>query len=196
MNQQFQILDLHHHWLLNLKHLQLQMMKMKWKVLLQAQNEAIMRRENGLPYGLLTIKNTKLKERVPKWNSEEKKAKWDEFLDQCITEITPDLFNDAEDKMAILSSTLLDIAADDIPKTFPFPKRKAKHWLDEDCQAAKKERNEANKLANKHPSAANSMRARLIQAITKKLLKQKKHDSWKNYVSSMLIRRFGIWYVI
>ena len=58
-------------------------------------------------------------ERVPKWNF--KKAKWDAFQDQCITEITPDLFNDAEDKMAIFSNTLLDIAADNIPKTSPFP---------------------------------------------------------------------------
>ena len=47
--------------------------------------------------------------------------------------------------MAIFSSTLLDIAADDIPKTSPFPKRKAKPWFDEDCQAAKKERNKANR---------------------------------------------------
>ena len=87
--------------------------------------------------------------------------------------------------MAIFSSTLLDIAAVNIPKTSPFPKRKAKPWFDEDCQAAKKERNKANRLANKHPSAANSMRARLIQARTKKLFKQKKRDSWKNYVSSV-----------
>ena len=87
--------------------------------------------------------------------------------------------------MAIFSSTLFDIAADNIPKTSPFPKRKAKPWFDEDCQAAKKERNKANRLANKHPSAASSMRARLIQARTKKLFKQKKRDSWKNYVSSV-----------
>ena len=48
------------------------------------------------------------------------------FQDQCITEITPDIFNDDKDRMAILSNTLLDIAADNIPKTSPFPKRKAK----------------------------------------------------------------------
>ena len=87
--------------------------------------------------------------------------------------------------MVKLSSTLLCIAADNIPKTSPFPKRKAKPWFDEDCQAAKKERNKANRLANKHPIAANSMRARLIQARTKKLFKQKKRDSWKNCVSSV-----------
>ena len=83
--------------------------------------------------------NYPVPERVPKWNF--KKAKWDAFQDQCIKEITPDVFNDAEDKMAIFSSTLLDIAADNIPKTSPFPKRKAKPWFDEDCQAAKKVRN-------------------------------------------------------
>ena len=102
--------------------------------------------------------------------------------DQCITEITPDLFNDAEYKMAIRSSTLFDIAADNNPKTSPFPKRKAKPWFDEDCQAAEKEINKANRLVNKHPSAANSMRARLIQARTKQLFKQKKPDSWNHYV--------------
>ena len=87
--------------------------------------------------------------------------------------------------MAIFSSTLLDIAADNIPKTSPFPKRKVKPWFYEDCQAVKKERNKADRVANKHPSAANSMRSRLIQARTKKLFKQKKRDSWKHYVSSV-----------
>ena len=96
--------------------------------------------------------------------------------------------------MAIFSSTLLDIAADNIPKTSPFPKRKAKPWFDEDCQAAKKERNKANRLANKHPSAANSMRSRLIQARTKKILNQKKLDSWKNYVSSVNVNKEGLEY--
>ena len=72
--------------------------------------------------------------------------------------------------MAIFSGTLLDIAVDNIPMTSLFPKQKAKPCFDEDCQTAKKERNKANKLANKHPSAANSMRARLIQARTKKVI--------------------------
>ena len=87
--------------------------------------------------------------------------------------------------MAIFSGTLLDIVADNIPTTSPFPKRKAKPWFDDDCQAAKKERNKANRFANKHRNAANSTWACLIQARTKKLFKQKKRDAWKNYVSSV-----------
>ena len=47
------------------------------------------------------------------------------FQDQCITEITLDLINDAEDKMAIFSSTLLDIAADNIPKKLSSSKKKS-----------------------------------------------------------------------
>ena len=50
-------------------------------------------------------------------------AKWDIFQDQCNEEITLNLFHEADDKMAIFSSTLLDIAVDNIPKTSPFPKK-------------------------------------------------------------------------
>ena len=75
-------------------------------------------------------------EMVLKWNF--KKAKWGAFQDQCIIEITPNLFNDAEDKSAIFFSALLDIAADNIPKTSPFPKSNAKPWFDEDCETTKK----------------------------------------------------------
>ena len=66
-------------------------------------------------------------------------AKCDAFQDQCITEITPDLLNDTEDKMALFSGTLLDIAAYNIPKTSQFP-IKAKPWFYEDCKAANKEK--------------------------------------------------------
>ena len=131
------------------------------------------------------------------WSSSARKSSKMEFQESQMGCIPRSMYY--WNKMAIFSCTLLDIAADNIHKTSPFPKRKAKPWFDEDCQAAKKERNKANRLANKHPSAANSIRARLIQARTKTLFKQKKRDSWKNYVSSVnvkpLLRRFGIWYV-
>ena len=45
------------------------------------------------------------------------------FKISVLLKITPDLFNDAEDKMAIFPSTLFDKAADNIPYTSPFPKK-------------------------------------------------------------------------
>ena len=50
-----------------------------------------------------------VREGLPKWNF--KKAKWDNCIGRCTTEIIPDLSNDAEYKMVIFSTTLLDVAA-------------------------------------------------------------------------------------
>ena len=96
-------------------------------------------------------------ERIPKWNF-------------GISEISPDLTNDADDNMAIFSSTLLDIATDTMSKTTPFLKWKAKTWCDEDCQAAKREQHEANRFARKFPNDANLMRVGLIKLEWKKLI--------------------------
>ena len=38
--------------------------------------------------------------------------------------------------MTKLSGTFLDIAAESIPKTATFPKRKAKPWFDGDCASS------------------------------------------------------------
>ena len=43
--------------------------------------------------------NHPIPETVPKWNI--KKAKWEDFQNQCITKFIPDLFNDAGDEMVI-----------------------------------------------------------------------------------------------
>ena len=74
-------------------------------------------------YPIIITANTSdhpVPERVPKWNF--RKAKWDAFQDQCITEIIPDLFNDAEDKMAVkrisirYSLCVLTIKGQTVPK--------------------------------------------------------------------------------
>ena len=70
----------------------------------------------------------------------------------CITKIFSSVFYDCDDKMAIFSSTLLERATDNIPKTVPFPKREVKPWFDEDYQAPKNQRNKANRLATKSPT--------------------------------------------
>ena len=80
--------------------------------------EVLLDRSGSDHYPIIITTNTSdhpVSERVPKWNF--KKAKWNAFQDHCIKEITPDLFHNADDKIAIFSSTLLDIETDNIPKT-------------------------------------------------------------------------------
>ena len=96
--------------------------------------------------------------------------------------------------MAIFLSTLLDIAADNIPKTSPFPKRKAKAWSDEDCQAAERKEIKLidwliNILVLQIPCEHAWFKPEL-----KNLFKQKKRDSWKNYVSSVNVKK--VWDMI
>ena len=64
--------------------------------------EVLLDRSGSDHYPIIITTNTSdhpVSERVPKWNF--KKAKWNAFQDQCIKEITPDLFHNADDKIAI-----------------------------------------------------------------------------------------------
>ena len=122
-------------------------------------------------------------ERTPKWNF--KKADWAAFKNKCLHAINDELFDDVEDKMRTFSSTLLDIASEYIPKTSPFVKKQSKPWFDEECQRAKRERNNAERLAKRYPNMDNRIRAKLMQAKARRLFRQKKRESWRNYVSSI-----------
>ena len=122
-------------------------------------------------------------DRLPKWNF--RKADWTSFRQKCIEDINENIFKDYNDKMEAFSSTLLCIATDFIPKTSPYVKKRSKPWFDEDCQIAKRERNNAERLAKRYPNMDNRVRAKLMQAKTRKLFRQKKRDSWRSYVSSI-----------
>ena len=97
------------------------------------------------------------------------------FQDKCITELNPGLFNDVNDYMAIFSSALFDITADNIPnlKTSPFSKQKAEPWSDE--------QNKAHRMAKKYPNAANSIRGRPMQARAK-VIKRKRSLTPGNFI--------------
>ena len=122
-------------------------------------------------------------ETISRWNF--KKAKWDEFQERCIEQITEEVLEEETDKMSLFTQLLLDIAADTIPKTVPSPKKRTKPWFDEDCKNAAKNRKQAAKVSQNCPDVNNIMRSRLIQAQTKKLFKSKKRESWRRYVSSI-----------
>ena len=100
-------------------------------------------------------------------------------------EIKSEIFSDTEDKMKTFSLALLDIATDVIPKTSPYIKKKSKPWFDEECKNIKRERNKAERLAKRYPNMQNRIKAKLMQAKSRKLFRQKKKESWRNYVSSI-----------
>ena len=69
--------------------------------------------------------------------------------------------------------------------TSPFFNKQNKPWFDEECRAAKRERNRANRLNRRYPCLNNSIRAKVASARAKRTFKKKKRESWRNYVSSI-----------
>ena len=69
---------------------------------------------------------------------------------------------------------MLNIATDNIPQTSPFNKKRPKPWFDEECKAAKRERNKANRLLRRYPCLNNAIKAKVANARAKRTFKQKK----------------------
>ena len=122
-------------------------------------------------------------EKIPKWNF--KRADWASFRTQCKNEITTDLFENEEDEIKVFTEKLIEICSENIPMTSPFHKKRSKPWFDEDCKAAKRERNKANRLNKRYPCLANAMKAKVANAKARRTFKKKKRESWKNYVSTI-----------
>ena len=119
----------------------------------------------------------------PRWNF--KKANWGSFKIQCRNEINEELLENQEDKIKVITEKILEIAADNIPKTSPFHNKHSKPWFDDECKAAKRERNKANRLNRRYPCLDNAIKAKVANARARRTFKRKKRESWRNYVSSI-----------
>ena len=95
------------------------------------------------------------------------------------------MFLNQEDDMKIFTEKLFDIAEKNIPKTSPYHHKISKPWFDDECKAAKRERNKANRLNRRYPCLANHIKVKVANAKAKRTFKNKKKESWKKYVSSI-----------
>ena len=128
-------------------------------------------------------------EKRPQWNF--KKADqlqlWPSFVQQCRENLTSAMFDkdEDEDKMKVFTRNLIDIATEIIPQTSRFNTQRSKVWFDDECKAAKRERNKAERFNKLHPDLPNSIRVKKLQAYTRHLFRKKKRQSFRNYVSSL-----------
>ena len=80
------------------------------------------------------------------------KAKWDDFNDQCSSQLTSDQITRGGDNIEAFTKTLLDIANNTIPKTKPVQSAKSKPWYSDECKEAVKNRIDALKRFTQSPS--------------------------------------------
>ena len=123
-------------------------------------------------------------ERRPRFNF--KRANWEAFKIQCRNDINNELFQNGTDKIEIFTDKLLEITAEHIPMTKPFHNKKcSKPWFDEECKAAKRERNKANRLLRRYPCLSNAIKVKVANARARRTFKRKKRESWRNFVSNI-----------
>ena len=122
-------------------------------------------------------------DKIPKWNF--KRADWSSFRQQCKSDISNDLFSEEDEEITVFTEKLVEIACEHIPMTSAFQQKRSKPWFDEECKAAKRERNRANRLNKRYPCLNNAIKAKIANAKARRTFNYKKRESWKKYVSSI-----------
>ena len=125
-------------------------------------------------------------QRVPSWQIH--RANWEEFQRLCLAELLHIDFPSVEDPMELFTKTLDSIALRTIPKSSPNPTRPPKPWFDAECRLSIRARNRALNVVRRFPTPANLACLRQCQARTRRLIKQKKRQSWRQYVSGLTAR--------
>jgi len=125
-------------------------------------------------------------ERIPAWLFH--KADWDQFRQLCLAEIVDADYSSVEDPMELFTTIVDNVAFRTIPKGSPHPKHSPKPWFDEECKQYIKSRSRALNIFRRQPTPANLADFRLWQARTRRLIKAKKRQTWKQYVSKLTCR--------
>ena len=108
--------------------------------------------------------------REPGWRL--KKADWHSFRTLC-------------DESSQLTDTLISIADETVPKSSATPKHVVNPWLDADCEKAIKDRKKAERKFNRQPTAENLTTFKIKRAMARRVIKEKRRQCWRQFVSSI-----------
>ena len=81
--------------------------------------------------------------------------------------------------------TLLSIADKTVPKSSATPKHVVNPWLDADCEKAIKDRKKAERKFNRQPTAENLTTFQIKRAMARRVIKEKRRQCWRQFVSSI-----------
>ena len=120
--------------------------------------------------------------REPSWRL--KRADWHSFRTLCDERLTADFHNSPE-AIASFTDTLLSIADETVPKSSATPKHIVNPWLDADCEKAIKDRKKAERKFNRQPTAENLTTFKIKRAMARRVIKEKRRQCWRQFVSSI-----------
>ena len=119
---------------------------------------------------------------VPRWNLA--KADWAKFNHLCNQQITMNKFINVTEKVSMFTKIMTNIANDCIPKSLNRSKQKCV-WFNNDCRQAVSQRKQALARLKRQPTTVNLDNFKLQRAKARRVFRQSKRESWRNYVSNI-----------
>ena len=108
------------------------------------------------------------------------KAKWNDFQEECKTRLT----TEKVDNMEEFQDTLVEIAKSHIPQT-TTSHRKDKPWFNDTCKRSIQDRENAFNTLKKYPNHENLFKYKQQKALTRKIVRENKRKSWRDYTSKI-----------
>ncbi|GFQ76046.1 probable RNA-directed DNA polymerase from transposon X-element [Trichonephila clavata] len=121
--------------------------------------------------------------RQPRWKFDQ--ADWETFRTQA--DITEDMVSSGsiDEAVSLVTSCILSAANNAISQPSSRLPRFPKPWWNEECQMAKKDQNKAWNRFRRYPTPDNMIAFNKARARARKIHRQRKRESWINYVSSI-----------
>ena len=122
-------------------------------------------------------------DKSPNWKLH--KADWTKFRELCALNITRETFQDKGDLVSSLTACLTEAANLTIPKSSANSRHINKPWFTEECKDAVRQRKRALSKFTKQPTHANLVAYRASRARARRVIKESKRNSWRQYVSKL-----------
>jgi ribonuclease HI len=113
------------------------------------------------------------------------KADWETFSKLCLQQITETKYSDSDSPVDLFTNDLIDIADKAIPKSKSNPCHISKPWFDSEVKDAIRARKRALRQFSAHPTEENLNNFRILRAKARRIVRQKKRTTWRNYVSKL-----------
>lgn len=113
------------------------------------------------------------------------KADWNSFVDLCSQTITSNRYSLSETPVESFTEDLINISDRTIPKTKSNPTHVPKPWFDLEVKVAIRDRRKALRKYHNRPIPENFDNFKILRARTRRLIRQKKRNTWKIFVSQL-----------
>mgnify|MGYP001553615755 CR=1 FL=1 len=117
-----------------------------------------------------------------------RKANWEKYESIVEETIQEEVFTEVEDPISHLSELLIKAAMECVPSSSYGSYRVRRPWFDKECERAVRLRKTTLQRYKWHPDHEHRAIYIKARAEARKIIKQKKRESWKNYISKINAR--------